>query len=394
MAAAQGADAEAADTARLLSGEAASAVPAPLHALLAFACTSVAGAPLWAWAQLAFATLAVSTAGTVFLFARDVPPFLLAGWRLMVVTLLLAPAAHVQWRAADAEQRARWRESGRRMVASGAALAAHFGLWVTSVQTTALTHALLFVSATPLVLAAVALARRVPLSRGELAGSAAAVLGGSVLVSDAKSDTSVTLSGDLCAFAAAAAFALYLSIGSDLRAWMPLFLYAVPVNGTAAGVLLLSGMAFEGASPFGAGARGLFGFLNKGRYSAVVFFLAIVPGILGHTSFNAVLTHISPLVMTVVLTTEPLIGSLFGYAVGVSGAPHARTFIGGLILMASTLLVVYAEAKRKAAEEAQKAQAEGGGAEAVPAPKAEDGGGGEMQVLSNTHPAGAEPVTA
>jgi len=57
----------------------------------------VAGAPVWAWVQLAVAVLGVSTAGTAFVLARDVPPFLLAGWRLQLVTLLLAPAA---WREA------------------------------------------------------------------------------------------------------------------------------------------------------------------------------------------------------------------------------------------------------------------------------------------------------
>jgi drug/metabolite transporter (DMT)-like permease len=75
------------------------------------------------------------------------------------------------------------------MCASGTALALHFGLWVSSVQSTSLPHALLFVSATPVVLAGAALARRVPLSRGELAGTACAMLGALVLVSDARSDT-------------------------------------------------------------------------------------------------------------------------------------------------------------------------------------------------------------
>ena len=40
----------------------------------------------------------------------------------------------------------------------------------------------------------------------------------------------MTLGGDLMALGAAAMFAVYLSIGSELRAWMPLFLYAVPVR--------------------------------------------------------------------------------------------------------------------------------------------------------------------
>jgi drug/metabolite transporter (DMT)-like permease len=224
----------------------------------AAACARVAGAPAWAWAQLCVAVLGVSTAATAFLFCRDVPPFLLAGWRLQLVTALLCPAAAAQWRTLSGEERARWRASARKMVLSGTALAFHFGLWVTALHSTSLPHALLFVSVTPVVLAAAALARGVPLSRGELGGTAAALLGAAVLVSDARSDTQarlractcvrgvmlvslvvsdlscvrvqVTLSGDLCAVGAASVFAIYLNIGGELRAWMPLFLYAVPVR--------------------------------------------------------------------------------------------------------------------------------------------------------------------
>jgi hypothetical protein len=40
---------------------------------------------------------------------------------------------------------------------------------------------------------------------------------------------------------------------------------ALQVNGTAAAVLTAVGVLFEGARPWGGGARGVFGFVNKGR---------------------------------------------------------------------------------------------------------------------------------
>ena len=254
-----------------------------------------------------------------------------------------------QWRALAEEQRARWRASSRLMSVSGVALAFHFGLWVSATQHTSLPHALILVSATPIALAVYALARRVPLSRGELGGTAAAMLGMVVLVSDARSDRQVSLRGDLEALGAATVFAVYLTIGGELRAWMPLFLYAVPVNGVAAATLCTVGLVFEGALPWGAGRRGVFGYLTDGRYAAVSIYLAIVPGIVGHTSFNAVLKYISPLVITLATTCEPLIGSFFAWAAGVTGAPGWRTYFGGFVLISSTMLVVAAEARRKAA---------------------------------------------
>ena len=315
--------------------------------LVKAATATVAGAPVHAWVQLTVAVGAVSTAASAFLLARDVPPALLAGWRLFLVTLLLAPLSYARWRSADAKLRQRWKDSLHLMGASGLALAGHFGSFVASTQRTALTHSLLLVSATPVVLAAWSFVKRQPLSRGELVGTAASVVGGAVLVSDARDDKTVTLVGDLCALAGAVFFAVYLSLGQSVRAWCPLFLYTLIVNGTAAIALLLCAALFEGATLFGAGKQGLFGFLTVGRYAGVTVYLAVVAGIIGHTSFNAILEYISPLVITVALTSEPLFGSLMGAALGVATPPHLLAYIGGAILLASTLLVVYSEAKRK-----------------------------------------------
>ena len=42
----------------------------------------------------------------------------------------------------------------------------------------------------------------------------------------------------------------------------------------------------------------------------VVAYLAVGPGLVGHTGMNGVLRHISPLVVSISLTLEPLFGSL------------------------------------------------------------------------------------
>lgn len=86
-------------------------------------------------------------------------------------------------------------------------------------------------------------------------------------------------------------------------------------------------------------------------------YLAVVPGIVGHTSFNAVLKFISPMVVTLAVSTEPLIGFFVGYFAGVTGPPGARTLAGGLILIGATLYVVRAEDARKKAAQVEAAQA-------------------------------------
>ena len=71
---------------------------------------------------------------------------------------------------------------------------------------------------------------------------------------------------------------------------MPIFVYAAPVTGTAAIALTLVAAATETAAAVAAGVRGgVVGWALSGRYAALVVYLALVPGIIGHTGFNTLL---------------------------------------------------------------------------------------------------------
>jgi drug/metabolite transporter (DMT)-like permease len=126
--------------------------------------------PLWAWGILAAAVFAVSSAGVVFALMKEVPPVTLAAWRLQLTSVFLGVGASAQLRRMPPEQRQRTLRSAALLAASGSALALHFGAWVASVELTSLTHSLLFVSATPILLAAGTWALHRPISTGERAG--------------------------------------------------------------------------------------------------------------------------------------------------------------------------------------------------------------------------------
>jgi hypothetical protein len=121
--------------------------------------------------------LAVSSAATVFKLMAEVPPITLAAWRLQLTTLLLLPGAVVQYRALQPGVQREVLSNGAWLAGSGACLAAHFALWVWSLEHTTLAHSLLLVSTAPIILTAVALATRQPISRGEIGGAALAVAG-------------------------------------------------------------------------------------------------------------------------------------------------------------------------------------------------------------------------
>jgi drug/metabolite transporter (DMT)-like permease len=309
--------------------------------------------PVWAWGLLVASLLSVSSAGVVFAMMSEVPPITLAAWRLQFTSLLLITAAIVQWRGMDLDLKQRTLDNRAWLAGSGTALAIHFACWVASVQLTSLTHSLLFVSATPVLLAVLTLIRRQPISAGELAGTGIGFIGTLVLASSAVSEEEVTVVGDLLALSASAAVIPYLLIGRKLRAWMPLFIYAAPVTCLAALQLSIASLLFEGSKIFTAGGGGVFGWAGSIHFLPFVLYLGLVPGIVGHTGINALLKYMHPLIITLVLNVEPPVGAVMGYLLGVSSAPGWLTYAGGALILLSTCVVSYASSVREEKDRAR-----------------------------------------
>ena len=315
------------------------------------------GAPLWAWAQLAAAVLAISTAGVAFDRLPEVPPLRLASWRMQATSAVLLVGARREWRAADAPARAfaLRRDTLAQLAVSGMCLGAHFGLWVAGLQSTSLSHSLLLVSCTPLFLAFGASALGFAVSRGELAGAALGVAGVALVAFDTRRASNlerVTWQGDVLSLGAAVAIIGYMHIGAELRQTMPLFLYAFPVTATSAAFLSFAAVVVGEPTSSEAWLLDVFGWALASppsrllRRFAVVSYLALGPGLIGHTGYNAVLRHVTPLVVSTALTLEPALGSALGYFLGVADAPGAQTLLGGAAVVCAVATVIAASARR------------------------------------------------
>ncbi|XP_024529650.1 uncharacterized protein LOC9633549 isoform X3 [Selaginella moellendorffii] len=244
---------------------------------------------------------------------------------------------------------------------SALAIALHFGLWVWSLDHTSLPHSLLFVSMPPLIIAVLSWLRCKPLSKGENAGVFLGFAGVLIIAFASKSDgdKGITFLGDLMAFLAAVAFVGYMFAGNNLRSWMPLYLYAFPV--TAGGALIL-GIACEFMENYHSRSwkiGGPFAWTRRGFWAPTLF-LAIGPGLIGHTGLNYVVKYTGPLIISMAVTLEPVIGSLIGWGIHVSSAPGVFTCVGGALLIFGTLVVNYANGratkKKLEAEQARQQQ--------------------------------------
>eukprot|EP00542_Grammatophora_oceanica_P011187 CAMPEP_0194028246 /NCGR_PEP_ID=MMETSP0009_2-20130614/2267_1 /TAXON_ID=210454 /ORGANISM="Grammatophora oceanica, Strain CCMP 410" /LENGTH=356 /DNA_ID=CAMNT_0038667579 /DNA_START=70 /DNA_END=1140 /DNA_ORIENTATION=- len=332
---------------------------------------------LWAVSVCASASVIF----TIMVDSMDVPPALCVSWRLAWVEILqfvpfcfalvgvrrsdkvlgLVKEWHDEGTALTEEGRSRdtideaneallprivgaipW------MILSGFCFGVHFSSWVYSLQETSLTHSLLFVSMGPILLNSSAWIlfilglNSVRPSWAETTGALLGFLGAVISLGDVGRERDVghtpTLHGNLAALLGAFAFCGYLVIGRQLRAWMPLWIYAFGVVGGAYVTSLLIAFAMsEGLS-----LSDVFGYVHR-PYVLMALYLGAGPGVGGHTLLNALVKYITPLTISTAMLSVPLIGSFMGYMVGLEGLPGLYTWAGGVVLLTGLFLVVLSE---------------------------------------------------
>lgn len=270
---------------------------------------------------LALGVCAVSTASTFIRLAQaDVTSLALAAWRLIFASLMLAPFAL-------ATQRKAWRALDRQdwwlMVISGTVLAVHFYTWISSLAMTSVAASVALVSTNPLFVGLLSyLVLREPLSRRTVVGMVVAVLGSALIgIEDAGGGTHQVW-GDLLALSGAVAVAIYMLIGRRLRARLSLLGYIFPVYGTAAVVLMATALI--------AGVP-----LTGYPASAWIWLLlvALIPQVIGHSSFNWALGHLPTTYVALAALAEPIGSTLLAWLV-LEETPTWITIAGGVLILA------------------------------------------------------------
>ncbi len=250
------------------------------------------------YAVLAVGLFAVSTASTFIRFAQanGAPSLVIAAVRLTLASLILAPFALRRYHQAI-------RQLSRRdwmlVLLSGALLAAHFASWITSLEHVSVLVSVVLVTTSPLWVALFApLLLRESLDRRTMIGIGVAFAGG-LLISltgdnGAARPDGLALLGSLLAVLGAIAAAFYLIIGRHMRATLDLLPYITLVYGTAAVLLLITVLA--------AGLP-LTGYTTDTYFWMLL--LAVLPQLVGHSSFNYALGHLSAAFVSLVILTEP-----------------------------------------------------------------------------------------
>ena len=274
---------------------------------------------------------AVST-GSVFVRLADAPAPVVAFARCAVATLLL-----VAFFGGRATRELRALSGGERLagIAAGGFLALHFATWIASLDHTTVAASTVIVCSTPIW---VALAE--PLVTGERIGRRSA-LGIAVAFAGAAAigagaGGAGALRGNLLALAGAWAGALYVLMGRRVRPRLSLSSYAIATYGVAG--LLLGLYVLGSALPVLGYSAATYGWLLA---------LALVPQLVGHTSYNYALRYEPASLVSVAMLGEPIGATLLAW-VFLRERPGTATLVGGVVLLLGIGLVASGRTERGA----------------------------------------------
>ena len=267
--------------------------------------------------RMALGIIAVSFGAIFVRLASEASPLAISAWRLSIAAIILIPFAWTSRKHSLTPKMTLW------CLASGAALALHFILWISSLSYTSVASSVLFVTTHPLFvgLGSYLLLKERP-TRSLLIGTSVALLGGALIGFGDLQLAGSAIRGDLLAIGGGLMAAIYFMIGRHVRQTVSATEYAAVTYGTAALlVLAICGVTRTSLISFPAST---FGYL---------ILLGLIPQLLGHSTFNWALKHLSAAHVSILILGEP-IGS------GLLALLFFREIPAGLNLAGAALILV------------------------------------------------------
>lgn len=294
--------------------------------------------PVSVYLMLAAGIAAVSLAAIFIRYAQleGLPSFLIAAGRLTVSALLLTPFALARhWTLI----RSLTRRDLLLALGAGFFLAIHFATWIASLEYTSVLISVVFVTTNVLWVAVLeVLFLRVRLAALVIVGLIVAFAGGLIIGVADSGDTAIgsqPVLGALLALAGAIAVAVYLVIGRNLRAKLPLLPYIWLVYGMAA--LFLIALVVMTGTPVA-------GYSTAGYFWIVI--MALAPQLIGHTSFNYALRYIPATVVGIITQAEP-IGAAIAAFILFGQLPLPAQIVGSLLIVVGVIIASVGQTRRR-----------------------------------------------
>ncbi|HLV34471.1 MAG TPA: DMT family transporter [Spirillospora sp.] len=294
--------------------------------------------PWQTYAVLAAGLAAVSLAAVFIRLAQGegIPSLVIAAARLTIAALILTPLTLPRYLV---HLRQLTRRDLLLVSVSGLFLALHFILWITSLELTSVLISVVLVTTSPLWAALLeALFLKTRLTHLVMIALVLAIGGGIMIgVPDhegAISFGSNPLLGSLFALGGAVAVAIYLVIGRSVRPKLPLLPYIWLVYGIAALFALLA-VLLTGSQVMGYAPAGYL----------LLLAVALFPQLIGHSSFNYALKHLSATYVGVASQLEPVSSALLAFFV-FREVPSSLQLLGSAVILVGVVLATIGQQKQ------------------------------------------------
>jgi drug/metabolite transporter (DMT)-like permease len=281
-----------------------------------------------AFAILGFGLLAVSSSSILVRYCQA-PTLIIAAYRLSIASILYCLWARTQTGTilgVFTPSQLVW------AIVSGAFLAFHFITWIASLKYTTVASSVILVQTAPVFVALGSyffLKERFP---GFKLTGMAVTLAGVIIISffNLKPDMT-TVKGNLLAVCGAIGSAGYWLIGRQLRTAIDIVRYVSVVYSVAA--ILTVAIAIIHQDP-------LFGF---GLHTYLLLTaIAIVPQMIGHTSFNWALKYFPATTVSFMILGEPVIASILAFIL-LHESLSLNICAGGLLVFAGVIIIILSE---------------------------------------------------
>lgn len=275
--------------------------------------------------MLAVGVVAVSWAAPLIRLAEDAPVLVIASLRLAISS---PPMIVVALATSRGDLDRLTRRELLLMALAGAALAAHFGFWVASLQRTSVLASVALVTTQPVFvgIGAWLVFAEVPTRRVLLGASIA--IGGALLLAGLDLGDRGSLAGDGLAVLGAMMSGIYFVIGRGARASVSTATYGAVVYSVGALVLLVLVLATDTA----------IGGYPRESYLYIVL-LAVVSQLIGHNAFNWALASIPAVLVAVVILGEPVGAALISTVV-LDEVPGVLEWLGAAAVLAGVYVAL------------------------------------------------------
>lgn len=294
--------------------------------------------PLRAYGVIVVGILAVSLAAIFIRKAQmeGVPSLFIAAARLTLAALVLTPFT---WNGYGAQIRQLARNEMMLAGVAGFFLALHFATWILSLEYTTVLVGVVLVTTGPLwtaVLETVFLKTR--LGTMVILGLVLAIIGGVLIAipgGEGIEAGSNPLLGGALALTGAVAFAVYIVIGRKLRARLPLLPYIWLVYSGAAFVLIVA--VFVARIP-------ITGYSRDGYLWVVA--LALIPQLIGHSSFNYAVKYLPATFIGIAGQLEPVASAIIAIFL-FREIPQSQQIWGSATILVGVTLAGLAQARSR-----------------------------------------------